>query len=97
MVRKKGYLSELIVTSDLDLEAINRNFRRFSEMLAATSGEGVAFSPVSVRLGIDTASPGTPLLFSFDRKAGSPFKENRGIISSPIREPAWTQVVKWMG
>lgn len=84
MVRKKAYLSELVVTSDLNLDLINRNFCKFAELLAAANGEGHTFSTTSLRFGTDPGNPGTPLQFSFERRVDSPFAENRYFSTAPL-------------
>ena len=84
MVQRKVYLSELVVSTDADLETLNKGFCEFSALLADANGEGREFKAISVKFGTDPASPGIALQFSFERRALRPFNENRYFSTAPV-------------
>ena len=83
MVRRKAYLSEVVVSTSHVMDGLNENLRQFSALLADEVAENREFQPVAIRFGTDPAK-GSELLFSFERQVAVSFQEDRYFSSAPL-------------
>ncbi len=76
MIKRKAYLSQLIVRCSKDLNALNPKFVEFSQRLSAAHN-GMAFGVCSLEFWPDPTHPTRPASFSFQKKAGEPLSGDR--------------------
>jgi hypothetical protein len=83
LIRQKTYQSELSVRSNVALGAVCEKLQRFAERLSTVSlfGKTEQQELASIYFG---ASGGTFSSFSFERKATTPFRENRFYCRAPL-------------
>jgi hypothetical protein len=83
MIRRKAYVSEVVVTTTLNLAALNPKFQQFAALLAEGCGENLDFQPDQIRFGTDIAQSPISLKFRFERRDGSRFSDNRYFSLAP--------------
>jgi hypothetical protein len=79
---KKVYLSELEVTTNVVLDVLNEKARKFSRLLADTTKRD--YHEFGFKVATDPATPGVAVMFTFERKVGSPFTQNRYWSQAPL-------------
>jgi hypothetical protein len=89
MLNRKAYISELIVRSEVTLEALNPKLKGLSERLSKYISDKedhtLAFEPTAISFWFDTLKlkiPGVP--FRFDRLADTPFSEMKYWSQAPL-------------
>jgi hypothetical protein len=93
MITKKAYVSELVVSSDLNIDLISPAFPQIASLVAQENGEGRNFFATSIQFGTDPHE-GSPLRFSFERRADSGFKENRYFSTAPLTTNKHLEVLR---
>jgi hypothetical protein len=91
MITRWAYVSSVIFHTDFPiLDALSNPLRklarRITNSLAETSGEDVPYEPVVVTIGHDALNRKYPFAgFSLQRRAESPFSENKYFSEAPLR------------
>lgn len=81
-VRQKDYLSELIVSTGLDLGRVCASLDGFADVLSSKAG--AAFQTSSIRFSTSPGPTGVPLTFSFEYRTGTPFDQKRYFSQAPV-------------
>jgi hypothetical protein len=84
--KKRGYLSELIVTTERRLDSVGDRLASFASTLSEYMG-GATSSPFeveAVRFSADHAIQGRTSPFSIERQARTPFAKNRYYSQAPL-------------
>ena len=76
MIRRKGYLSQITVRCSSRLRAINARLADFAKSISSATG-GIAYDVAAVEFWPDQSLVNKPANFSFQRKSGDPFSEDR--------------------
>ena len=87
-VGSKSYVSQLLVTTDRSVAALNPKLAGFAEKLASltsTENNSVVYEPGGIIFRSDPANKISPSFFTFDRRAGVPFRENKYFSQAPLR------------
>jgi hypothetical protein len=82
MIRKKMYLSELIVSTGKSLAVLNPKLNQFAEKVTKAAGDKLPVELAGVSLWSET-NPNL-LHFRFERKWGADFSENRYYSRAPL-------------
>lgn len=81
MLRNKIYVSNVVVSTDIDLDSINEKLARFAALLSKELG--VSFRVGSLRL-LTEPKNGRTAQFIFERRAGTNFDDNRYFAEAPL-------------
>lgn len=81
MIRKREYRSKLVVESDLDMFSLNPGLPAFLSLLQQTCNSAEEFAPVQVEFATDHSNPP---IFTFARRAGLTFDQDRYFSSAPV-------------
>jgi hypothetical protein len=84
MVARKTYSSELVFATDIHLDRVNARLKRFAALLAKTAGEAFHFELGSLRFLSAPVSNGIQLQFTFERRFGTEFDQNRYYSQAPF-------------
>lgn len=84
MLRAKRYLSQLVVTSTIELGNVSDKLRQFETFLSQVSGAGWNFKAAGMAFNTDPENPEDALQFRFERRAGSRFEERRYFTEAPF-------------
>lgn len=85
MVQTKRYMSELIISSGIQLERLSEKFSRFAAFLNTLEGTTLDYQASAISFRTDPESPNSAQPFRFERRAGSRFAENRYFSQAPLR------------
>jgi hypothetical protein len=87
MAQKRGYLSELIVTTERRLNSVGDRLASFANTLSEFMGisQSSPFEVEAVRFSVDHAIQGRSGPFSIERQVGTPFSKNRYYSQAPLR------------
>jgi hypothetical protein len=85
-VRKRLYLSELIVRSDIALEVLNPHLNAFTERLsgAFSNGSTPKFKVGGISFWTEPNEAGNSKVFTLERQAGKSFMEQRYYSQAPL-------------
>jgi hypothetical protein len=81
MVREKNYLSEVVVSAEVDLTQTCEKVSRFTSLLSTMLGE--QFSATSFRFGTPPTGAKAGLSFTFEYRSGLPFDHKRYFSQAP--------------
>jgi hypothetical protein len=95
-VRKKMYLSELIVRSDLRLESLNPTLVAFAEKLSSipVSGQSLSFGVGTVAFWSEPNDAGLHRAFKIERQLGRSFSEHRFYSEAPFQTDAHLRLLE---
>ena len=85
MAQTKSYLSELIVSSGIELDRLNEKLSRFATFLSTLEGASPDYRASAVSFSTDPQNPNSAQRFRFERRAGSRFAENRYFSQAALR------------
>ncbi|MGA9770964.1 MAG: hypothetical protein WBV94_18155 [Blastocatellia bacterium] len=88
MIRMKGYVSEVIVTSECLLNSLNPKLDKFANRLSSlvyTQTETYIYQPAALSFSCDLAKGLRPSPFRFERKNDVPFSENKYYSQAPLQ------------
>jgi hypothetical protein len=96
IVRRKLYLSELIVRSEMKLESLNPALSAFAEKLPATfaGGRPLPFGVASIAFWSEPNDAGQHRLIRIERQIGKAFSENRFFSDAPLQTPVHFKVLQ---
>jgi hypothetical protein len=86
LIRRKMYVSELVVRSDIDLERLNPKLTGFSARVAELIPDGPKpqFSAAGLSFWSEPNDSGAHKIFSLERQAGKFFSEHRYYSQAPL-------------
>jgi hypothetical protein len=93
MIHTKAYLSDVVVTTDADLDNVSEKLQRFAALLSDASGR-IQFRTASVKLVPDPLNPGIPTQFTFERRGGTPFGQKRYFSEAPLRSERHMEILE---
>jgi len=95
-VRKKMYLSELIVRSDLKLESLNPALAAFAEKLSSipVSGQSQSFGVGTIAFWSEPNDAGLHRAVKIERQLGRPFSEHRYYSEAPFQTDAHLRLLE---
>lgn len=85
VIRKKFYLSEVFVTTDVSLELVNPKLKEISGYLSSNVEENKFFETSGISFCPDQTSKVNPTPFKFERAPDVPFSENRYYSIAPLQ------------
>lgn len=88
MVLSKHYVSQLLVTTDRSVAALSPKLAGFATKLSgltSTDNNPVVYEPSGIIFRSDPANKVSPSVFTFDRRAGAPFRENKYYSQAPLQ------------
>lgn len=96
MVQSKRYTSELIVSSDIELDRLSETFSRFAAFLSTLEGASVDYRASAVSFSTDPQNPNSAQHFRFERRVGSRVAENRYFSQAALRtDDHMTAIEEW--
>jgi hypothetical protein len=90
MIRRRGYVSQVTFRSEVPiLSSISRPFSKLADNVTCAiedlSGEKISYEPTSIWIHTDqTAKKMYPAVFSIERRAETPFAENKYFSNAPL-------------
>lgn len=86
-IRRKLYLSQLVIRSDMALESLNPRLATFSEKIPPniTGGQSLRFGIGSIAFWSEPNDAGNHRIVSVERQLGRPFSENRFYSEAPLQ------------
>ena len=81
MIREKNYVSEVVVSAEVNLSETCERMARFTKLLSTTLGE--SFAATSIRFGTSPTGAKGGISFTFEYRAGLPFDHKRYFSQAP--------------
>ncbi len=99
MVKRKAYVSQIGFYGEAPLLGTNPLLNSFSERISKTVSDNlkaaIAFQPLAILIGQDPGTQGIPIAsFSIERRAQSPFSENKYFSAAPVPTEMHLQMVE---
>jgi hypothetical protein len=96
MVRRRIYVSELIVRSDVDLDCINERLASFARRIgeSAENGDKPKFRISGLSYWSEPNDAGRNKIFSFERQTGRAFQERRYYSQAPLQTDDHLQLLE---
>jgi len=90
MLKRRVYVSSLVITSEVPLLEINPVLRHISTVVTKEMGiclgRPLVYEPSGFAVGYDKETTSfTPAVFSLDRRQGKPFSDNKYYSNAPLR------------
>ena len=85
VIKKKIYLSELFITTDISLEEINPGFKLISQYLSDNVDDCKTFEMGKISFVYDQTTKSNPSPFVFERASNVPFSEKRYYSIAPLQ------------
>ncbi len=85
MPQTKRYTSELIISSEIELDRLSEKLSRFAAFLSTLEGANVNYRASAVSFTTDPQSPDSAQHFRFERRTGSRFAEKRYFSQAALR------------
>lgn len=88
MLRGKRYVSQLLVTTDYSIAALNPQLVGFAAKLTSltsTDSNPVVYEPGGISFHSDPGNKIAPSAFVFERRAATPFRENKYFSQAPLQ------------